>query len=47
VVSMPSPISVIGLPIPKGRFRRWMPTRCARFPVAGLGLRCSVSGPRR
>jgi hypothetical protein len=24
-----------------------MQTRCARFPVAGLGLRCSVSGPRR
>jgi hypothetical protein len=23
-----------------------MQTRCARFPVAGLGLRCSVSGPR-
>jgi hypothetical protein len=22
-------------------------TRCARFPVAGLGLRCSVPGPRR
>jgi len=24
-----------------------MHTRCARFPVAGLGLRCSVFGPRR
>jgi hypothetical protein len=24
-----------------------MQTRCARFPVAGLGLRCSVFGPRR
>jgi len=24
-----------------------MQTRCARFPVAGLGLRGSVSGPRR
>jgi len=24
-----------------------MQTRCARFPVAGLCLRCSVSGPRR
>ena len=24
-----------------------MQTRCAHFPVAGLGLRCSVFGPRR
>jgi len=24
-----------------------MQTRCARFPVAGLGPRCSVFGPRR
>jgi hypothetical protein len=24
-----------------------MQTRCARFPVAGLGLRCSVFSPRR
>jgi len=24
-----------------------MQTRCARFPVVGLGLRCSVAEPRR
>ena len=51
---LPRPSSLHGRgpdPEPRGPNRETRPwglhTRCAHFPVAGLGLRCSVFGPRR